>query len=279
MGVRVVATEVEWPRHVQSVSGASLAVHDSGGPGAVVVLLHGLGGHAMEWWPLAARLTSEFRVVAPDLRGHGASTTVPEDLSSAAFCDDVVAVIERLGGGPVALVGQSFGAHTALLVAASRPDLVSALVLVEGGVGGGGDQASHDVIDWFASWPVPFRDATEAATYFGGGVPGEAWAAGLEQITTGLVPRFDLAALGRAISAVHGRARWAEWATISCPTLLVRGDRGFLSQAEADEMVSSNHHARLVVIHDAGHDVHLDAPELLAAAVSTFAGPGRDPHG
>ena len=263
----------------QPVPGASLAVHDPGGAGIVVVLLHGLGGHAMEWWPLVAGLASEVRAVAVDQRGHGASTTHPEDVSSAAFLGDAVAVIEDLDVGPVVLVGQSFGAHIALLVAASRPDLVSSLVLVEGGVGGGGEEASHDTLGWFASWPTPFRDATEATAYFGGGVAGEAWAAGLEQTTAGLVPRFDLATLGQAISAVHNQARWDEWASVRCPTLLVRGTRGFLSQVEADEMLARNENARLVVIHDAGHDVHLDAPEQLAAVVSTFVGPTRGASG
>jgi pimeloyl-ACP methyl ester carboxylesterase len=181
-----------------------------------------------------------------------------------------VAVIESLGVGPVVLVGQSFGAHTALLVAAIRPKLVSLLVLMEGGVGGGSEEGSQDVIDWFASWPTPFPDETAAAEYFGVGTSGEAWAAGLDQTATGLVPRFDLGVLHNAIRAVHTQTRWAEWAAISSPTLLVKGGHGFLSPDEIDEMLASNRKARMVLIRDAGHDVHLDDPEQLATAISTF---------
>ena len=264
------AAGIEWPSRVTSVPGASLLVRDTGGPGPVIVLLHGLGGHAMEWWPLASHLHAQYRAVGVDQRGHGASTTRPDDLSRAAFVNDTVAVIESLGVGPVVLVGQSFGAHTALLVAALHPELVSLLVLVEGGVGGGSEERSQDVIDWFGSWPTPFLNATAAAEYFGGGTSGEAWAAGLEQSDTGLVPRFDLDVLHDAIRAVHTQTRWEEWAAISCPTLLVKGEDGFLSQDEADEMLASNHHARAVVIQDAGHDVHLDATEQLAIAITTF---------
>ena len=264
------AAGTEWPSRVTSVPGGSLLVRDTGGPGPVIVFLHGLGGHAMEWWPVVSHLPARYRAVGLDQRGHGASTTRPDDLGRAAYVNDAVDVIEGLGVGPVVLVGQSFGAHTALLVAADRPELVSLLVLVEGGVGGGSEEGSQDAIDWFGSWPTPFPNASAAVEYFGGGTAGEAWAAGLEQTATGLVPRFDLGVLHDAIRAVHTQPRWAEWAAIGCPALLVKGDRGFLSQDEADEMLTRNGNARIAVIQDAGHDVHLDAADQLAIAISKF---------
>lgn len=249
------------------VPGATLSVHDSGGAGAPLVLLHGLGGYAGEWQPLAAHLP-EARLITVDQRGHGASTTRPTDVSRDAFVADVASIIDSAGVGPVTLVGQSMGAHTALLVAAAHPQLVSRLVLVEGGVGGEGGDASDEVIDWFRSWPAPFADAESAASYFGGGVAGETWTAGLARTPQGLVPRFDPDVLHEAISAVHARARWDEWATIRCPVLLVKGEEGFLPQEEADQMLATNSHAELVTIPGAGHDVHLDASEELAQAIT-----------
>ncbi|MBQ1049236.1 alpha/beta hydrolase [Micromonospora sp. C51] len=161
--------KIGWLSRELAVPGVALAVYDSGGPGQVILFLHGLGGYALECSAVASRLGNEYRVVSLDQRGHGSSTTRPDDLSRAAFVSDAVAVIENVDVGPVMVVGQSFGAHTALLLAASRPELVSALILVEGGVGGGGQEATNEVIDWFASWPTPFADTTAAATYFGGG--------------------------------------------------------------------------------------------------------------
>ncbi|WFE47724.1 alpha/beta hydrolase [Verrucosispora sp. WMMD1129] len=264
--------KIGWLSRELAVPEVALAVYDSAGPGQVILFLHGLGGYALECSAVASRLGNEHRVVSLDQRGHGSSTTRPDDLSRAAFVSDAVAVIENLDVGPVMVVGQSFGAHTALLLAASRPELVSALILVEGGVGGGGQEATNEVIDWFASWPTPFADTTAAATYFGGGRAGEAWAAGLAPSATGLVPRFELEVLREAIHAVNAEARWADWAAISTPTLLVKGQRGFLEQAEADEMLASNPMAAMIVIDGAGHDVHLDSSEQLAAAISTFVG-------
>ena len=142
-------------------------------------------------------------------------------------------------------------------------------------MGGGGEEASHDVIDWFGSWPTPFLDATEATAYFGGGGPGQTWAAGLEQTTTGLVPRFELATLHEAILAVHTQARWAEWATISCPTLVVKGGRGFpvagrsRRDARAESQRPHGRHSRCWPRCSPGR------ARAAAAAISTFVGQAR----
>lgn len=233
-------------------------------------MLHGLAGHALEWASVADRLVDSYRVVAFDQRGHGASTTHPVDVSRAAFVDDVVAVIEQLHLGPVVLVGQSMGAHTALLAAAARPDLVSRLVLIEGGVGGGGPGASDGVITWLKQWPTPFAGKTAAIDYFGGGQLGRGWSDGLADTSAGLVPRFDVEVMHEAILAVHGEERWDEWSSIRQPVLLVKARDGFLPQAEADRMLATNPHVRLVTIDGAGHDVHLEAPDKLAAALLPF---------
>ncbi|MEV5149699.1 alpha/beta fold hydrolase, partial [Streptomyces sp. NPDC052727] len=69
--------------------GVRLACRDWGGSGSPIVLLHGLAGHAGEWDVLAQRLSSRYRVVAVDQRGHGASERHPRDVSRAAYVADV----------------------------------------------------------------------------------------------------------------------------------------------------------------------------------------------
>jgi pimeloyl-ACP methyl ester carboxylesterase len=109
-------------------NGVQVNYFDTGGPGLPVVILHGLAGSATEFFATARALTG-FRAILVELRGHGRSTTRPGDISREAFVADVVHVIETAVAAPVALVGQSMGGHTAMLVAAKRPDLVSRLVL------------------------------------------------------------------------------------------------------------------------------------------------------
>jgi pimeloyl-ACP methyl ester carboxylesterase len=208
----------------------------------------------------------------PDQRGHGHSTRRPADLSRRAFIDDVVAVVDALAGAaPVTLVGQSMGAHTAMLVAAARPDLVRRLVLAEGGVGGpGADDYPARLGAWFASWPAPFADEAAAAAWLGGTPIARAWAADLERRADGWWPRFDADVLEAAIRPVAARACWAEWRQVAAPTLLVAGEHGKLDPAEVARMRELRPETEYVVIPGAGHDLHLDRPEAWLTALRGF---------
>ncbi|MCT2006802.1 alpha/beta hydrolase, partial [Micrococcus lylae] len=145
--------------------GTRLHVIDSGGTGPALLFLHGLAGYAGEWAKVAERLAGACQVVAFDQRAHGSSTRRPADLSRTAHVGDVVAVADALGLERFTLVGQSMGAHTALLTAAAHPVRVGRLVLIEGGVGGEGLEATADVIDWFRAWPIPFATVDDAVAH------------------------------------------------------------------------------------------------------------------
>ena len=219
---------------VTTAPGVELRCYDTGVGGDAVVILHGLAGSAREFLPTAEALP-EFRTVLVDLRGHGASTRCPGDLSREAFVADVVRVIEAVGP-PVALVGQSMGGHTAMLVAAARPDLVSRLVLLEADAGGGGDGDHAAMGQYFRSWPVPFPGRQAAREFLGEGPLAQAWADDLEERAGGFWPRFDAGVMMEAISAVAD-TRWAEWESVAAPALVVYGENGMFPDASKDEFV------------------------------------------
>jgi pimeloyl-ACP methyl ester carboxylesterase len=232
-----------------------------GGSGNPVVLLHGLAGCAQEMLPTAQSLVSAgHRVIAVDQRGHGYSTRRPQDLSRRAYVHDVVAVVEELAaGGPVSLVGQSMGGHTAMLVAAWHSALVRRLVLLEAGVGG--DDAEDypaKLGGWFASWPVPFPNAPAAVEFLGSTPIAQSWVRDLEERADGLWPRFEPDIMQGAIAAVAEKARWEEWQRVKVSTLLVCGQSGTLAAAEVRQMLALRPDLQHVVIPDAGHDVHLE---------------------
>jgi pimeloyl-ACP methyl ester carboxylesterase len=66
-----------------------------GGDGAPVVLVHGLGGAAVNWVDLAPLLARRHRVLVPDLPGHGGSNPLPAVPNLAVFADRVAAAAER----------------------------------------------------------------------------------------------------------------------------------------------------------------------------------------
>ena len=115
------------------VDGTTLAVHRFGDGPNVAVAVHGITGSGLSYGAMARWLPPQWSLVAPDLRGRGGSTDTGHE-GLAGHARDVVAVIEHAADGPVVLVGHSMGAYVALLAAADRPDLVSRLILVDGGL-------------------------------------------------------------------------------------------------------------------------------------------------
>jgi pimeloyl-ACP methyl ester carboxylesterase len=102
----------------------------TGDPTAVCV--HGNGGHAHWWDALVPALVPGWRLVVPDLRGHGESVW-PETPAYAMedFASDLGAILDALAPGPVALAGHSMGGRVAAWVAATAPERVRGLVLAD----------------------------------------------------------------------------------------------------------------------------------------------------
>jgi len=225
--------------------GVRLAGVDYGGAGPAVLLLHGLGGNADEWAPTAAALTDRAHVVAFDARGHGASEPRPRDVSPRAHVADAAFVIEQRGLVPATVIGQSYGALTAFLLAAERPDLVERLVVAEATP----DAGDEEIVTGFVQ---ALREDPTAE-----------WAKGVT----------DVDVLVDTLRAANAEDRWAIWARIRCPTLVVRGEHGEVTRDEAQRMVGALPDARVKEIPQAGHNVHLDQPERWNAALAEFHPP------
>jgi len=123
--------------------GLSLAFDDIPAPGeaaGVIMLVHGFATSRSESWRrlgwYAAFERKGWRVIAPDLRGHGESDK-PHEPSAYARADmmgDLIGLMDHLRVPRVDLMGYSMGAHLALGLALAHPDRVDRLIL--GGVGG-----------------------------------------------------------------------------------------------------------------------------------------------
>ena len=95
---------------------------------------HANGFNAFTYRHLLAPLADEMTVIATDFRGHGVTAlpAVPAALKSwSLYASDLIDVLEKLGPGPRILAGHSLGATVSLLAAATRPDLASAVVMIE----------------------------------------------------------------------------------------------------------------------------------------------------
>lgn len=111
------------------LSGTPLAYTERGS-GAPVLLIHGSGTYSETFEPLLDRLPTGVRAIAYDRRGFGASVGPPAGRFSE-HVEDAAVLLEALDAAPATILGSSTGGVLALRLAVARPELVSALVLIE----------------------------------------------------------------------------------------------------------------------------------------------------
>ena len=112
-----------------------LTVRPATSAGPSVLLLHGLASTRHFWRPVLRRLPAHLEVAALDQRGHGDADRPRSGYDQAAVVGDAVAALDALGRDRAVVVGHSWGAWTALALAAAHPARVAAVVALDGGVG------------------------------------------------------------------------------------------------------------------------------------------------
>jgi len=126
-----------------------------------ILAVHGVTGHGQRWQTLATRHLPEFAIAAPDLIGHGRSSWAAP-WSIDANVGALAALLDVDADGPIVVVGHSFGGAVALNLAAARPDLVAALVLLDPAVGLDGGWMRDIADDMLASPDYTDREEARA---------------------------------------------------------------------------------------------------------------------
>lgn len=244
------------------------------GEGPPLALLHGLYGQASNFGAVQKRLSAGRRVIALDLRNHGASPHAPA-MSYPAMAEDVLETLRDLGALPCALVGHSMGGKVAMCAALEAPAAVSRL-LVADIAPVAYDHAGFHGRYVAAMRAVPLRPGltrAEADAALAEAVPDRATRGFLLQnIRFGATPewRLNLDAIGAALPALAG---WPEPedGPYPGPVLFVAGGRSdYVLPAYRDTIRALFPAARVVTLKDASHWVHADDPEGFLSAVEAF---------
>ncbi len=119
--------------HMAEVNGVKLHFV-RGGTGEPVVLLHGFPQTWYEWHRIMPALAERYTVIAPDLRGMGASSKPASGYDKQTVAEDIYQLVSQLGWQKISIVGHDFGAPVAYAYAAAHPDDVRRLVMIEGAV-------------------------------------------------------------------------------------------------------------------------------------------------
>jgi pimeloyl-ACP methyl ester carboxylesterase len=273
-----------------TVQTITLHAHDlryiDSGTGPAVLFIHGLLGSNHGWLNLVDTLDTDYRVVAPDLFGHGSSAKPMGDYSLGAHAATLRDLLDRLGIDRVTLVGHSLGGGIAMQFCYLFPERVERLVLVSsGGLGRSVSPLLRAATVPGAEWVLPViasgwvRDKAEVMGRTLGRIgwrPGadvtEAWI-GFSSLGNADSRRAFLATIrsvidpgGQTVNA-HDHLPMAG----DIPTLIVWGTR--------DRMIPVWHAtiaqqaipgSQVELFEGAGHFPHLDDPERFARALSTF---------
>ena len=243
------------------VRGGALRVARWGSGPRLVLGVHGVTASSMSLAPLARQLSEECTLLAPDLRGRGASAALAGPFGMATHAADCAAVLDHVGGGPATVVGESMGGFVGAVLSATRPDLVEKLVLVDGGLplpmpaleGVDVDTLIDTVLGPAVARLQQTFASEEAYLDFWRVHPAlqEDWSADIEAYL-----RYDLTGqapeLRSRVSEAAVRADGAENLTspelipsslraIACPVVMLRATRGLLNQVPPlypDEVVA-----------------------------------------
>ncbi len=257
-----------------SVNGkdVKLAYIDFGGSGDYVVLLHGLMSRANNWYETALWLRKYFHVIGIDQRGHGRSEKPDSDYSRDVMIEDIANAMNELGIHNSIMIGHSMGASIAWGLAVLHPHLVKALIIEDKSAQTAPREALEEWEKFFMSWPVPFSCLKEARVFFGNLHPSYAdhFIELLEEKELGYYPIFKFQHLLKILSSSFGKSKWDELDRIKCPTLIIKGGSSQFQREHAEKMSKIIENCKFIEIHDAGHVVHDDQPELYQVAVNKF---------
>jgi pimeloyl-ACP methyl ester carboxylesterase len=99
--------------------------------GIPLLLLHGMADHALVWSSLGDYLSSNYQVIAPDLRGHGESGKPATGYHFQDYIGDLRALINHLGWTQAHILGHSWSAKIAAIWATQQPEVFKSLILVD----------------------------------------------------------------------------------------------------------------------------------------------------
>lgn len=242
------------------------------GEGEVILLLHGLGSTKADWDLQIDAFSENYRVIAPDLRGHGNSSKpeLDKEYGIELCAEDNVLLLQELGISRCAIVGFSMGGAVAFEMVVKNPDLVSKLIIVN---------TAPDFNDLGEMGEEMIRERTKILKTVGV----EPLA---KQIAGGMFPEDDQEELRNAF---FERARknpvdayynsfitLMQWGiggkieNIKVPALVIASDLDYTPVSLKETYAKRMKNARVAVVKNSRHGVTMDQPEQFNKIILNF---------
>ncbi|MDA0164381.1 alpha/beta hydrolase [Solirubrobacter ginsenosidimutans] len=288
-----------------AVTGGMLRVARAGSPPeeaqGVVLALHGMTGTHMVYRTVARELSRnapELCLLAPDLRGRGASAGLPAPYGMGVHVADLIAVLDDAAVERAVVVGHSMGCNVAARLAAEHPERVAAVVLLDGGLPllpdnmmSEDDEQEDESHEIFARFESTYATVDAYMGYWRQH-PGleRAWDEDVEafvrrdfkQDRDGVRCRAHLEAVRKDVADImlDGRT-WTAITRVSAPVRVLRAERGFYDDDPVipleplDKFVRDHPHVSVEVVSDVNHFTLVigggHGPRRVAATLAAMA--------
>jgi 3-oxoadipate enol-lactonase len=249
-----------------------LRIHyEESGSGDVVLFLHGLGSCGQDWMLQTPVFEQRFRIIAPDMRGHGQTDKPRGRICVAHLTSDVIGLLDALHVERVHVVGLSLGGCVTQQLALDAPSRVRSLTLVNTFAHLEPGNPRHALMLVFRLALLGVRGLPAQAHFVAARMfpkPGQEM---LRKLAAERIASNDIATyrhLLLAIGAFDVRNRLGE---IHCPTLVIAGDRDTTVPLYPKQVLAASiPGARFELVADSGHATPIDQPERFNQLVLGF---------
>jgi pimeloyl-ACP methyl ester carboxylesterase len=254
-------------RNIAKLKDIDMFYFDTRTEGPVILCLHGRYGRAETWYDFINQYGKEYRIIAPDQRGHGLTSKPESGYTAEEMGEDIIELLKYLNIDSIILVGHSMGGAIAGHLAALHPEYIKAVAILDESAADGSDGLSPDECElgdlgdpFTRDWPMPFATLNEAMNFLkevsGSGLEYQYFMNSLVETADGYSMMFSQ----RAMALI--RAHMDDWfdilSDIKCPAMLVRsGSHRGIPDEDFAKMQSMVPDCIAFEMSDPDHNVHL----------------------
>ncbi|MDF2578135.1 MAG: alpha/beta hydrolase fold-containing protein [Chlamydiales bacterium] len=241
--------------YIEKIYGADI-YYEVEGRGDPLLLIHGFTGSCLDWQPFRAKWSEQFRLILPDMRGHGYSTNPLTEYSFQQVALDLLLLLDRLQIKKCKAIGCSGGGNALLHMACLQPQMIDAMVLVS-------------ATNYYPEQARALMCQTNIAN-----MTKEEWQRLRNQHHLGDAQIYKLFEQTRSFADSYDDMNFTseELSKIVARTLLVQGDRDIFYPIDISvEMYKSIPRCSLSIIPDAGHvPIAGDTQDYFIKMISKF---------